>query len=204
MMDPKSQVSRLHGVSVLDASTHPFEDNLALALIREYPDENGRALLNTVLNGFVNQHGTIQLAVADAARANGNSPNTVLSSSIGVIGPNCAANAKAAVLALKELFAQADLTDTSDESFDFSAQLNTAVSGSAAKALLADSATSRSEGMLAALNGRGVKSVFPALPGGAGQAHRQVGQRGRHRRRHRRPLGLEADDAQADLGRHPG
>ena len=37
-MDPKTQVSRLHGVSVLDMATKSFESNLMLALLRVYPD----------------------------------------------------------------------------------------------------------------------------------------------------------------------
>ncbi|MBA1331064.1 hypothetical protein QQ73_07855, partial [Candidatus Endoriftia persephone str. Guaymas] len=61
MMDPKTQVTRVHGTSVLDASTHSFEENLVQSLIREYPDENGTALANVALNAFVNQAGSIGL-----------------------------------------------------------------------------------------------------------------------------------------------
>ncbi|HEC15419.1 MAG TPA: CoA-binding protein [Sedimenticola sp.] len=160
MMDPKTQVSRLQGVSVLDASTHSFEENLVLALAREYPDENGRALVNVVLNAYVNQAGEMTIAAADAARAAGNSPNTVLASALAIVGPNEVAGAKAAAEALKDLFGQSGLSDPADEDFDIGAQVEEAASGSAADALLADSATVRSEGMLAALKSRGVKSVF--------------------------------------------
>lgn len=159
MMDPKTQVSRLQGVSVLDASTHTFEDNLALSLAREYPDENGRALMNVVLNAYVNQAGTVQLAAADAAREAGNSPNTVLASSVAVVGPKAVAGAKAAATVLKDLFGHCGLGDPSDESFDTSAQLE-AAAGEAGEALLADAATERSAAMLEAIKARGVKSVF--------------------------------------------
>jgi succinyl-CoA synthetase alpha subunit len=159
MMDPKTQVSRLQGVSVLDASTHTFEDNLALSLAREYPDENGRALMNVVLNAYVNQAGTVQLAAADAAREAGNSPNTVLSSSVAVIGPKVVAGAKAAATALKDLFGHCGLHDPSDDSFDFSAQLEKAAAG-ASEALLADATSERGAAMLEAIKARGVKSIF--------------------------------------------
>jgi transcriptional regulator of aromatic amino acid metabolism len=54
MMDPKTQVTKIHGTSVLDASTHTFEENLVQSLIREYPSANGAALANVALNAFVN------------------------------------------------------------------------------------------------------------------------------------------------------
>ncbi|VAX11814.1 Succinyl-CoA ligase [ADP-forming] alpha chain [hydrothermal vent metagenome] len=160
MMDPKTQVSRLQGVSVLDASTHTFEDNLVLSLAREYPDANGSALANVVLNAYVNQADEITVAAADAARAAGNSPNTVLSSALAIIGPNKVAGAKAAAAALKDLFGQSGLNDSSDAAFDVTAIVERAAAGDAADVLLADSASTRSEGMLAAIKARGISSVF--------------------------------------------
>ena len=44
-----------------DLATRPYEDNLVLALVREYPDETGHALVNVVLNACVNLHGTPML-----------------------------------------------------------------------------------------------------------------------------------------------
>ncbi len=61
MMDPKTQVSKLHGTSVLDASTHSFEENLVQSLVREYPDANSTSLANVALNAFVNQNGKVGL-----------------------------------------------------------------------------------------------------------------------------------------------
>ncbi|MCF6355236.1 MAG: hypothetical protein L3J26_09100 [Candidatus Polarisedimenticolaceae bacterium] len=160
MMDPKTQVSRLQGVSVLDASTHTFEENLVLSLAREYPDANGAALANVILNAYVNQANEITVAAADAAREAGNSPNTVLASAVAIVGPNKVAGAKAAAEAFKDLFGQSGLSNPADETFDISAIVDKAASGSAAEALLAESATARSEGMLAAIKERGVSSVF--------------------------------------------
>ncbi len=160
MMDPKTQVSRLQGVSVLDASTHTFEENLVLSLTREYPDANGTALANVILNAYVNQADEITVAAADAAREAGNSPNTVLASAVAIVGPNKVAGAKAAAEAFKDLFGQAGLDDPASETFDISAIVDKAASGPAVDALLAESGTARSEGMLAALKARGVTSVF--------------------------------------------
>ncbi|MFC1602172.1 CoA-binding protein [Pseudomonadota bacterium] len=159
MMDPKSQVSRIQGVSVLDASTHTFEENLILSLAREYPDANGAALANVVLNAYVNQAGEITVAAADAAREAGNSPNTVLASAVAIVGPNKVAGAKAAAEALKELFGQSGLTNAADEAFDISAIVDQAASGDAAAALVGEG-SARAEAMLAAINARGVKSAF--------------------------------------------
>ncbi|MCP4040507.1 MAG: CoA-binding protein [Gammaproteobacteria bacterium] len=160
MMDPKTQVSRLHGVSVLDAATHPFEDNLMLALIREYPDESSRALANIALNSFVNLYGYALTAAADASRAGGNSPNTALSAALAILGPTSMNISRKAIEALMELFAHAGLTDPTDESFDFSPQLNTATSGPMKDVLLSKGHTPRGSNMIASARARGVKSVF--------------------------------------------
>lgn len=72
MMDAVSQVTRLFGISILDVATHAYEDNLVLSLIREYPDDNARALANIVLNAYVNLHDSPVLTAAYAARQAGN------------------------------------------------------------------------------------------------------------------------------------
>ena len=160
MMDPKTQVSQLHGVSLLDMATRSFESNLMLALLREYPDKNGRALANVALNAFVNQHGTPMLAAADAARAGGNSPNTALSSAIGILGPQSMAISREAVQILLDLFRQARLFDPEDESVNFEPQLQQALEGSQADVLLSEGRTKRGSLMLAAVRARSARSVF--------------------------------------------
>ena len=87
MMDPKTQITRLFGVSVLDVATRPYEDNLVLSLVHEYPDDTGRALANVALNAFVNLHDTPMLAAAYASRMAGNSPNTALCAALSILGP---------------------------------------------------------------------------------------------------------------------
>ena len=159
-MDPETQVTRLHGVSVLDCAIRPLEDNLMLALLREYPDENSRKLANVALNGFINLHGSPLIIAADAARAAGNSPNTVLASSLGMMGPKTMAIARRATDVLLELFAHSGLLDPADERFDFSPQLEKAIVEVDLDALFPEGKTQRGEKMLEAVAAREARSVF--------------------------------------------
>ena len=160
LMDPKTQVTRIHGVSVLDASTHTFEENLVLGLIREYPDLNGTPLANVALNAFVNQSGSIGLAATDAARQAGSSPNTALSAAVALLGPAAVAPASRAVATLMELFKKSDLKDPSDTAFDFTGQLAAAAGGGVVETLLAEGSCERGARMLEAIDARGARSVF--------------------------------------------
>ncbi len=156
MMDPKTQVTRIHGTSVLDASTHTFEENLVQSLIREYPDANGAAMANVALNAFVNQADHIGLAAADASREAGNSPNTALAAAIAMMGPNKVETSQKAAVAMMELFKKSGIEDPADTSTDISAQ----VAAADADLFSSDSGCSRGKTMLAALEARGAKSVF--------------------------------------------
>ncbi len=156
MMDPKTQVTKIHGTSVLDASTHSFEENLVQSLIREYPDANGAALTNVALNTFVNQSGKVGLAAADASREAGNSPNTALSAAVAMVGPKQVEQARTVTRALVELFKKSGLEDPADVGFDFSAQLEDADAG----VFLTDYSGRCNVAMLAAIETRGAKSVF--------------------------------------------
>ncbi len=156
MMDPKTQVTKIHGTSVLEASTHSFEENLVQSLIREYPDENGTALANIALNTFVNQSGKVGLAAADASREAGNSPNTALSAAVAMVGPKLVEQARTVTSALVELFKKSGLEDPSDVGFDFSAQLEAAD----ASVFLTDYSGRCNVAMLEAIEARGAKSVF--------------------------------------------
>jgi succinyl-CoA synthetase alpha subunit/citrate synthase len=158
MMDPKTQVSRLQGVSVLDCSQHALEENLVLSLVRDHPDEHGKALANVALNAYVNQAGTVLSAAADAAREAGNSPNTVLSSAVSILGPNCAADAREAVNALVKVFGHSGLLNPSDTSFDFSALLDSAETE--AEDILCGGGAELGANMLAAIKARSADSVF--------------------------------------------
>ena len=86
-MDPKTQVTSLHGVSMLDAARNSFESNLCLALLHEPAGENDRALINLLVGAEVNLHGTPALAAAEAAREAGSSPSGVLAAAAALVGP---------------------------------------------------------------------------------------------------------------------
>lgn len=111
MMDPLTQITRLFGISILDVATHAYEDNLVLSLVREYPDDNARALANILLNAYINQHETPMLAAASAARQAGNSPNTALAAALSIIGPNLVETARQGTKLLLDLFHQHGLND---------------------------------------------------------------------------------------------
>ncbi len=85
-MDDKTQVTRIHNISILDASKRTLEENLVMSLLKSWPDEHGKALANIAFNGYVNLHGNPALTASDAARDAGNSPNTVISSAVSILG----------------------------------------------------------------------------------------------------------------------
>jgi succinyl-CoA synthetase alpha subunit len=156
-MNPKTQVTSLHGVSMLEAARNTLEANLCLALLREAGGENDRALVNTVVGAEVNLYGTPVLAAAEAARDAGNSPSSVLAAAAALVGPRRVEGARQAVRALMERFAQAGLTNALDDSFD----LSRVSDESAMRALLVTTqADPKAERLLAALHARGVRSVF--------------------------------------------
>jgi hypothetical protein len=117
-MDPTTQVSSLHGVSMLQATQYPVEGNIALALLQEPGGPNDRALVNVAVGAELNLYGQPALAAAQAAREAGNAPNAVLAAAAAIVGPRRAQQAQAAVRGLIDLFAPAGLTSALDESFD--------------------------------------------------------------------------------------
>ena len=113
-MDPASQVTSLHGISMLDAARDPFESNLCLAILRERNGPNDNALANVAIAAHVNLHGDPMLAAADAAREAGNAPNSVLAAAASILGPRRVAGVRAATETLLDLFL-GKVQDASDE-----------------------------------------------------------------------------------------
>ena len=54
VMDPKSQVTSVHGHSVLDLALEPLEANFALPLVHEIADAHDRAMLDVAVAAEVN------------------------------------------------------------------------------------------------------------------------------------------------------
>ena len=160
VMDPKTQVTSVHGFSVLDLALQPLEANFALPLVHEIATENDRAMLDIAVAAEINLVGDSALMAAEAAREAGNSPNTVMAAAAAIIGPKRVERALACSKALIELFAHSGLQDSRDEAFDTSKIKLDAKT----KALFAVPASEendpRPEAMLKAVRARGGKSLF--------------------------------------------
>ncbi|MBW4985366.1 hypothetical protein KZZ07_22775 [Mameliella sp. CS4] len=166
VMDPKSQVTSVHGHSVLDLALEPLEANFALPLVHEIANENGRALLDVAVAAEVNLVGDPILVAADAAREAGNAPNAVMATAAAIVGPNRLERALNCTDMLIELFAHSGLQDGSDEDFDTSGITLDEQSRALFLAGPEDKDDPRPEAMLKAVAARGGKSVFLKFLGG--------------------------------------
>ncbi len=158
MMDPKTQVTKIHNISILDASKHTLEENLVMSLVKDYPDEFGAALANIAFNAYVNQHGEPALAAADAARSAENSPNTVLSSAVGIVGRGKVKKALAAAELILDTFAEKGIDDPTAD-FDVKS-LASVLSDEVKSSLVACKENTLADRMLAAIDKLGTRSVF--------------------------------------------
>ena len=169
VMDPNTQVTSVHGHSVLDLARQPLEANFALPLVHEIATHNDCAMLDIAIAAEMNLVGDPAIAAADAAREAGNSPNTVMATAAAIIGPKRVERAFACTKALIDLFAHSGMTDARDESFDVS---TIALDRDARALFLAtaeEAADPRPEAMLKAVRDRGCKSVFLKFLGSLGQ-----------------------------------
>ena len=105
VMDPKTQVTKVNGISILDCSKQPLESNLCLSVTRELNDENDNALFNLAVAAHVNLHNDAMLAAAEASREAGNAPNTAITAAIALIGPKRVDGARTAADSLTDIFA---------------------------------------------------------------------------------------------------
>jgi len=160
VMDAKTQVTSVHGHSVLDLALLPLEANFALPLVHEIASENARAMLDIAVAAEMNLVGDAALAAADAAREAGNSPNTVMAAAAAIIGPKRVERTLACSRKLIDVFAHSGLTDPYDEAFDFSA---IKLDPNAREIFLAradEADDPRPEAMLKAVRDREGKSLF--------------------------------------------
>lgn len=156
-MDSGTQVTSLHGVSVLQAAQYSLESNLCLALLHEAGGENDAKLVSVAVGTRINLYGDAALAAAQAAREAGNAPNCVLAAATSIVGPRRAEGACRAVRALVELGTSAGLRDALDEGFDTA----TLRADPATRALLTGrEPDAKAQAMLAGLAQRGAKSTF--------------------------------------------
>ncbi len=156
-MDPQTQLSTLHGVSMLAAAQQSFETNIGLALLHEPPGGNSEQLINVAVGSGLNLCGDPALSAAQAARESGASPNCILAAAACVVGPRRAEASRQIVHALIDLFAAAGLREAMDESFDPGP---VQPDEKLRQLLWGSGRDTEAEAMLAALRRRGVKSVF--------------------------------------------
>jgi succinyl-CoA synthetase alpha subunit len=156
-MDARTQITSLHGVSMLDAAQYPFEAHVNLALMHELGGENDRKLINVAIGAELNLHGSTALAAAQAARDAGNAPNSVLAAAASIVGPRSAQRARQASSALIEIFAAAGLGSELDETFGLVAIVTEQTTRDL---LVTGERDAKAEAMLAGLKARGAKSVF--------------------------------------------
>jgi succinyl-CoA synthetase alpha subunit len=159
-MDPDTQVTSVYGHTVLELALQPLEANYALPLVHEFIEPGDRALLDIALAAEMNLVGDPAILAADAARAAGNSPNTIMAAAAAMVGPKRVERALACTRALIDLFAQAGLRDAHDDSFDFG---GLAVDDRLRALFLAtndETTDPRPEAMLKGVRDRGGKSAF--------------------------------------------
>lgn len=159
-MDPGSQISSMHGHSVLDLANEPFEVNLALPLVHEPVAERDRVLVRIAVAAAANLYGDPALAAADAAREAGNAPNAVMAAAACLLGPRRVDRSLQAAARLIELFAFTGLRDPYDESFDL-AGIDVDDETRALFVVADGGRDGRAEAMLAAAGGS--RSVFLAF-----------------------------------------
>jgi succinyl-CoA synthetase alpha subunit len=160
VLDPQTQVTSLHGHSVLDLALQPLEVNFALPLVRELVNENDRAILDVAIAAEMNLVCDAALAAADAAREAGNAPNTVMAAAAAIVGPKRIERALACSKTLIDLFAHAGLLDSRDETFDVTAIRVDETTRTRFLATGAEAADPRPQAMLEAVRARGGRSLF--------------------------------------------
>ena len=163
IMDPRTQITSVHGHSVLELALEPLEANFALPLVHEIAGTNDRAMLDIAVAAEMNLVGDPALAAAEAARQAGNSPNTIMVAAAAIIGPRRVERALACAKILIERFAHSGLKDAHDETFDFAGIPVDDNTRGIFLATAAEADDPRPEAMLKAVRDRGGRSVFLAF-----------------------------------------
>jgi succinyl-CoA synthetase alpha subunit len=160
VLDPATQVTSVHGCSVLQLALSPLETHFGLPLAHGVISENEGLLLDVAIAAETNLVGDFALVAAEAAREAGNSPNTIMAAAASIIGPKRAARALACAKALIAIFAHSGLADASDETFDFGTLPISPETKTLFLASAEDANDPRPSAMLDAIRDRGGKSVF--------------------------------------------
>jgi len=158
-MDAKTQVSSLHGTSMLAAAQLDFESNVALALVHDASGANDAKLIAAALAAHVNLHGRPELAAAQASREAGNAPNAVLAAAAAIVGPRRQHAAGGALRFMLERLHAAGLGNefgaALSDSFDVQR-----VDAGGHPGLTGEQPDARALSLMAGVEARGGKSVF--------------------------------------------
>lgn len=163
VLDRETQVTSVHGHSLLDLALQPVQASFALPLVHEIATPEDRAMLDVAVAAEINLVNDSALAAAEAARDAGNSPNTVMAAAAAIIGPKRVERTLACARALIDLFAPSGLLDAHDESFDLGRVKIDDKTRALFLAKEIDWIDPRPEAMLAAVRARGGRSAFLAF-----------------------------------------
>lgn len=86
-MNPKTDVTEIHGKSLLDLVPEDFGATSVFAALRQMPSHNEMYILTPILNWFISE-GTQYLDYAVKSRANGATPNAYIGASVLMSGNN--------------------------------------------------------------------------------------------------------------------
>lgn len=87
-MDPKTQITELHGRSILDLTKNSFEANIFFALTKITLKKDRQGLFNIILNYFVSLNSDSLKHVISVGKKNNCTPNAYLASGIAILGNN--------------------------------------------------------------------------------------------------------------------
>ena len=159
VMDPKTQVTKVNGISILDCSKQPLESNLCMALVRELNDANDNALFNLAVAAHVNLHGRGHAGCCRCGARSGQRAQYCDQRGVALLGPKRVDAARHAADTLMEIFAHSGLARRATTK-----QAKITPAAATAEQLATLVATSagyaKAEALLKAYDKRGGKSVF--------------------------------------------
>jgi len=86
-MNRKTDVTEIHGVSLLDLVSKPFGATTLFAVLKDFPTDNEMTILNPLLNWFISWGGQF-VDYSILARKNGATPNGYIGASVLMSGDN--------------------------------------------------------------------------------------------------------------------
>jgi succinyl-CoA synthetase alpha subunit len=114
-MDPQTQISELHGRSILELARHSMEENIYFSLAKVMPDPDDIPTINVLLNLFLKMDER-RMDLVDIARNNGCTPNAYIGSQIALIGNRqLLAKARNAVCFIIDLIREFEISDLTRE-----------------------------------------------------------------------------------------